>query len=104
MSEAEQDAVIGRTLREYHDAKKELAALYAEAERLGNYLTAMGHALRTHHSLSSGEFGSYGGKLDVDKYPTADGLSELASEIEQVTATKKRLAETLRSAGYDPKD
>ena len=104
MSEVEQDAIIGRTLREYHDAKKELAALYAEAEHFGNYLTAMGHALRNHHSLSSGTFGSHGDRLDADKYPTAERLSELVSDIEQATTIKKRLAETLRSAGYDPKD
>lgn len=104
MSEADQDAIIGRTLREYHDAKKELAALHAEAEHFGNHLTAVGHALRTHHSLSSGTFGSHGDKLDADKFPTAAKLTELVSEINQTTATKNRLAETLRSAGYDPKD
>jgi hypothetical protein len=104
MSEAEQDAIIGRTVREYHQAKKALAALVAEAEHFGEYLTAVGHALRTHHSLSSGTYGSYGDKLDADKFPTAARLSELVSQIEQATATKKRLSETLRSAGYEFRD
>jgi len=104
MSMSEQDAIIGRTLREYQEAKKALAALFAEAERFGNYLTAVGHALRAHHSLTSGEFGTHGGQLDPDKFPAATKLSELVAEIDQTTATKKRLAETLRNAGYDIKD
>lgn len=38
MSESDQDAIIGRMLREYRDAKKELAALQAQAENIGGYL------------------------------------------------------------------
>lgn len=100
MSEADQDAVIGRTLREMRDAKKELAALHAEAERLGNYLTAMGHALRTNHSLWAGAFGGNTGRLDIKDYPTGDSLMELSRRIDTVGGEKQRLEKLLVEAGY----
>ena len=105
MSMSEQDAIIGRTLREHQEAKKALAALFTEAERFGNYLTAVGHALRAHHSLTSGDFQEHtAASLTATSFLRLRSLSELVAEIDQTTATKKRLAETLRNAGYDIKD
>jgi hypothetical protein len=100
MSESDQDAIIGRTLREYRDAKKELSALHAEAERIGNYLTAVGHALLTHHALSSGAYGSYGGKIDAREWPTVELLNRLSDDIERTRKNKERFEKLLTEAGY----
>lgn len=98
MSESDQDAIIGRTLREYRDTKKELAALYAEAESIGSYLAAVGHALRAGHSFSD-SFTTGGTLIEL---PTRKQLLELSSQINAVTENKERLARLLRDAGFPP--
>ena len=97
MSEQDQDAIIGRTLREYGDAKKELAALHAEAERIGNDLTGVGHALRTIHSLAG--VAGYS-RFDPDSFPTAQQLVKLAAEIKTARDSKDRLGKILSDAGH----
>lgn len=98
MSDEQQDAIIGRTLKEYQAAKKKLAALYAESEYFGNYLTAVGHSLRTSHRIRlSGDFSSVG----LEKWPTAEQLKHLADEISATDAEKKRLADLLKIAGFE---
>jgi hypothetical protein len=101
MSTPEQDAIIGRTLREYGESKKKLAALYAEAERIGNDLTGVGHALRTSHSLAGVPGFS---RFDPAEFPTVDHLVSLASEIERARTDKTRLATILRDAGHQIPD
>ena len=98
MSETDQDAIIGRTLREYSDARKALAVLFAEAESIGNELTGVGHALRTHHSLSG--VAGYSA-FEPAKFPTVEQLLTLAREIRITTENKNRLEKHLRDAGHD---
>jgi hypothetical protein len=98
MSDADRDAILGRTMREHKEAAKELAALHAEAEYIGNYLTALGHALRTHHNLDAGAFGSFSGPITFEKWPTPNGLEKLVRDIAEAERNKNRLAKLLGDA------
>lgn len=102
MSEDQRDAIIGRTVREHSEASKELATLYAEAEYLGNYLTALGHALRANHSLYAGPFGTFTGHADLRKWPSRESLEKLAQDIQEAQENKKRLSDILAEAGFKP--
>ena len=99
MSEEQENAVIGRTLKEYQAAKKRLAALCAEAERIGAYLSIAGHALQTNHNLYAGEHSD--GTVDLANWPTAEQLRALIEEIVAVRREKSRRAEILKDAGLD---
>jgi len=101
MSESDQDAIIGRTAREYRDAKKELAALHAEAESLGTYLLVIAHALQTKHSFAH-SFTVRGAPIDLSDFPTAQRLMELSNRVDAVTANKERLTQLLKDAGFPP--
>lgn len=98
MSESDQDAIIGRTLREYGDAKKELAALYAEAESLGHHLMRVGEALRTEHSFTD----SFTTGNTLIELPSRARLLELSREVVTARDNKERLARLLREAGFPP--
>lgn len=100
MSESEQDAIIGRTLREYRDAKKELAALRAQMESIGGRLQDVGRQLREQHSFS--DLHTTGGSLI--QLPTREELMELSSQIKRATEMRERLARLLGEAGFLPKD
>jgi hypothetical protein len=102
MSEDERDAIIGRTVRQHNEAVRDLAALYAESEHIGNFLTTLGHALRTSHSLYAGSFGSSSGTVDLDKLPTRERLEQLVADLKTAHANRDRLADILRSAGFEP--
>lgn len=98
MSESDQDAIIGRTLREYSAAKKELASLHAEAESIGYHLATVGDALRTKHSFTD-SFTTGGNRIEI---PDRERLLELSGQINTTTANKERLARLLKDAGYPP--
>ena len=98
MSESEQDAIIGRILREYRDAKKELAALHAQAESIGSHLVGVGDALRTKHCFTD-SFTTGGTHIEL---PTGPRLLELTGQINTAKENKERLARLLRDAGFPP--
>lgn len=104
MSTEQQDAVLGRIIREYGECKKTLVVLYSEAERMGNYLTAIGHALRKNHSLEAGTFGDQLGIVDLGQLPTQVRVQQLVDQISELELTKRQLSGRLRDAGYEPKD
>ena len=103
MSAEEQDAVLGRMLREHGEPKKKLVALHAEAERIGNLFTALGHALRTSHDLHASGFASHG-HVDLALLPDQATIKQLVEQIAQVESRKKHLASQLLGAGYNLKD
>jgi hypothetical protein len=98
VSEEQQDAILGRTLKEYQAARKQLGILHAQAEYLGDYLSAAGYALKTNHNLWAGEHS--GGEVDLKEWPTADQLKQLVEEIVAAQRKKNRLAEILKDAGF----
>jgi hypothetical protein len=101
VSDEQRQAIIGRTLEEYQAARKQLAALHAEAEYLGNYLSAAGDALRRRHSLWTVDFGISSGDVDLTKWPAADQLKRLVQEIFAGQAEKNKLAAILKDAGFE---
>jgi hypothetical protein len=101
MSEDQQDAVLGRTLKEYQAARRHLAALHAEAGSVGHYLSAAGHALKTNHSLYPGEhFGPSSETVDIRKWPTANQITQLVEDIIAAQREKNRLGSLLEDAGF----
>jgi hypothetical protein len=102
MSEEQQHAVIGRTLAEYQAAKKKLAALYAEAERLGNLFTSVGHSLRSNHSLGNQQYGAP--QFDPNAWPSGEQLVQINTDIHNASVEKKRLGSLLNEAGFAQPD
>ena len=104
MSSEQQDAILGRVLREHAETKKNLAALCSEAEKVGNYLTALGHALRKNHSLDASDFSATEGFMDLGLLPTQGVIRDLVAQIREAKSRKQQLASRLRDAGYEPKE
>lgn len=101
MGESEQDVILGRTAREYRDAKKELAALHAEAESLGTYLVSIGKTLLAEHSFAE-SLTVRGARTDLKDFPTGKSLMDLSNQVDIATSNKERLARLLRDAGFPP--
>jgi hypothetical protein len=99
VSDEQQKAILWEALEKYQAARKRLAALYAQAENLGDYLSVASHALGANHTLWAGEHS--GGMVDLAKWPTADHIKQLVEEIFSVQAQKNRLAEILKDAGAE---
>ena len=103
MSEDQENAVIGRTLKQYQAARRRLAVLHAEAERLGDYLIDAGDALKTRHNLWLGEHAIPSEDVDLNRRPTADHLSDLVKQIKQIFEAQgenRRFAAILGDAGF----
>lgn len=100
MSESDQDAILGRTHREYREAKRELAALCAEAESVGYHLMSVGKTLREEHSFAD-SFTTGGVRMEL---PNRERLLELSQEISAASSNKERLARLLVDAGFPPRD
>lgn len=88
MSEDQKNAVIGRTSKEYQAAKRQLASLYAEAERFGYYLVGAGDVLRLRHNLWLGEHSGLAGDVDLSQWPTADHVRMLLTKSPKPKAKK----------------
>jgi hypothetical protein len=98
MSQEQENEVLGRTLKEYQAARRRLAALHAEAESLGGYLSTAGYALKTNHTLWAGEH--TGGLIDLARWPSAEQITQLLNEIPTAQREKSRLAAILEQSGY----
>jgi len=96
--------VMGRTVGEYGEVRKRLAALLAEAERHGNTFQAMVHYLKG--SQYGGEAGlRYAEKCpDLSSLPTAEQLRKLAEETIAAIAQKRELGAKLKEFGVEPKE
>lgn len=107
MSDEQQQAAIGRTVEEYLASKKKLATLLAEANAVGNMLTAIGHGVRTlPQSNPSGGHPALYVSLDrhSSEFPTIASLRSLASEVDTEVQTKNQLRGRLKDMGFEPKD
>jgi hypothetical protein len=99
VSDEQQKAILWGTLGKYQAARKRLAALQAQAEDLGNYLSIASYALKTNHNLWAGEHS--GGMVDLEQWPTADQIKQLIEEIVATQTEKNRRAAILKDAGFD---
>jgi hypothetical protein len=101
VSEEQQNEILESTRQRFMAAKRQLAAIYEQAERLGIYLAQAGDALRERHSLWVIEYDmTPGHELDLNSWPIADALRALDKDIKATWKEKNRLADTLERAGY----
>ncbi len=105
MSEEDQNTIIGRTVTEYAEAKKQLAALFTEADRHAKELNRIqsylndnpreyGHADLRHGSPAP----------DLTNYPMRETVNSLISETLELMKKKRSLSDKLRTYGVEPKD
>ena len=94
MSNEEQDAIVGRLIREKSEAMRRKAALEAEIKRLGDVLDSV---LKRTHVLTTEEIA---GQLEpIRKYFNIDSYLELLREREVVQAEIVDKIKMLRELG-----
>jgi predicted trehalose synthase len=93
MSDEQQDAVIGRVLRELKEAKQKLARLRAEADRIGQALGRIGQTLVS--NPQSLVFAS--GSINV---PTHEELASLTNDIRNTMQEVDRLKQQASDLGF----
>lgn len=98
MSDEQQQAAIGRTVEEYVECKKKLAALLAESNKTANELTQLGQLFRSTSSMPP-NISQY-----IATLPTQEHLAALVSDINLESARRRQLFESLRNMGFEPKD
>ena len=107
MTQEEQDAIPGRTLREYNDCCKELAAIVVKLATTGEELSTLGKELRERPEMV--DFGRprdirFGGTRTRTFSPASIDGTSIA---DQVTALQNRhvkrdeLARHLKSLGHE---
>jgi hypothetical protein len=106
MSSEEQQAAMGRTMEEYVESKKKLAALQAESTKIGNSLTNIGQALCTTDRFPAGALVNNLSTIQQEsaKFPTADSLVMLVRDIQTEMERKDHLRLILKNMGFEPKD
>jgi hypothetical protein len=111
MSNEEQDAAIGRALRDYGATNQKLAAHSAEVFRyaknlrkVANYLVPVPLRASDPSALLHGGSPNEETAQAISSLPTADSLGKLIEEIKHLTEEKRRLRKLLEQAGMDPKD
>jgi hypothetical protein len=110
MSQEEQDALLGKTLREYKEMSHRLEMLRARAAEIGNNLVGLGSVLN-----SSPESLAFDGepmdarffdRADLQSSPLAsvsvESLKRICHEIRQTIIERDRLEKQIRSLGYSP--
>lgn len=100
MSGQEQHEIIGRTVVQHGDAKRDLAALEAKARSVANSMRIVAQELSPAGVIYTGS-GFSGGTLDsaLEKYPDRIEVAEL---LEEIRATKRKiegLTKSLRDMG-----
>jgi hypothetical protein len=109
MSQDEQDAIVGRTMRELREAQEKLEMLKAEAKRRGDRLEKAGHFLGAwpEYMIQEGETVDVGFSKqpqvhmwnDADIFP-AEKIRELTSTIRKEMLTISDLTTRLRKLGH----
>jgi len=106
MSEEQEYAVAGRTLKEYADCKRTLAALQLEAGRFGKALGQVGNALATSSTLNTPGFVAVTFVMNeyIPSFPTAETLLSITQGIKIELDRKHALSAQLKNMGYEPKE
>jgi hypothetical protein len=106
MVDEEKQAEIGRTVEEYLECKKKLAASQSEAQKIADNLTQISANLRALSQLTSPgspEVVEFIGK-QVDAFPAGESLRTIAGQITREAERKHELHEMLKNLGIEPKD
>jgi hypothetical protein len=101
MSTEEELTATGRTVEEYVESRKKLAALLTEATRMGNTLTTIGQFLRSaspHAEISPNIW------QQLVHLPTEGRVKTLVDDLNQEIVRKRKLHQSLKSLGLEPKD
>jgi hypothetical protein len=108
MSNEEQDAIVGKTLRERNEAVKRLAALVTKAQKIGDALSRLGNDLQGSpenvifdqqpHDV---RFGAKDGYVFHKKDLNADEIYALCDEIRKTKIESDRLTSTLINMGIE---
>ena len=101
MTEEEQDAIIGRTLREYQKEVKHLSCLQAKAAEVSGSFSEVARALRSPYSIfdqSKDELRMEQGKLPT-KLPDINDARNLLIEIPSVKEKMEQLKNRLTNMG-----
>jgi len=101
MSTEEEQAAMGRTVEEYIETKKKLTVLLSEATRTGNTLTTIGQFLR---SASPQAEISPSIWQQLVHLPTEDRVKVLVDDLNEQIARKRKLHQSLKGMGVEPKD
>lgn len=107
MTEENQDAVIGRTVTRLQSARRERAALIAEAMKIGNELKGVGNLLSEVAQVPAFSDGSGPvrhdplGKPDLNFRPYADVeiVNTLLGQLRAVSDEIRKIRSTLKEAG-----
>jgi prefoldin subunit 5 len=106
MSQDEQDATIGRIVRERKELKAKIEMLKAKAAKQGEFLIALGSAIQTKtelvvfNGLSSGANSlSNTVRFDVANYPQIQDIAAISNEIRETKNTLARVEEQATSLG-----
>jgi len=103
MSQEEQDAVVGRVLREHLAAKTKLASLKAEAYKFGEFFAQLGAHFKTSPQLillsKDGEPPAIG--TNPFKIPSVDTLQKLTNDIRTTMELEQSLHEQAKNLGME---
>lgn len=109
MSIEDQDAVLGRTLREHQDLERHLSALHAEAGRISEKVIALGKALRNPSKVAL-EDEQVAEDFDSDVNPAhrispaqldeVKRIPILCRDIRETIERKREKAKVLESLGW----
>ncbi len=106
MTQQEQDAVVGRLIREQRETDEFIAKLDAEAQRLGQAYSELGQALTTNPEgilfPKEGIDGRFAPvqHLVPDSLLNADKLKALATDYRTALIKRKQLEDQLKKLGY----
>jgi hypothetical protein len=101
MSTEEQDAIVGRLVREYSEAKKAIAVLLAEADKWGRAYHAAGSYLCSTNENDGGlRFGTLATR--TEGIPDLDKVQKLCVETLMTIERKKELFALLKQMGHEP--
>src|SRR6266851_1544405 len=95
MMQEEQDAIVGRVVREKREKETKLACLRAEADRLGRVFSQLGEILRANPedvvvvNMSDSRPGTFKAE-DI----STNRLTELTDEIRKTTQELEQIADT----------
>jgi hypothetical protein len=109
MSQEEKDQLIGRTRREYREAKQALETLKAQASKLGDRLSKVGHVLRgTPEALifagesHDGRFVNIIELANVHEFDNMNLLGMTNSIRDSILKVEKLREDLIRLEGVDP--
>lgn len=110
MTQEEQDAILGRALREYNECCKELAAMEAKLASIGGELIGLGNELKAHpervYFSGRARDTRFGGTTrDAKDFVPAsingNSIADQVTALQNQHVKRDDLAQRLRSLGHE---